>query len=117
LQEGGYTLAVEFRAAWVLRAKDPVLTIEIATADRILASEVLSADANDLVRIAFTVPSEVDVETCKIEFRLSHHANASLEIRELRLGATHPEAPRKKRLNSPSVFWRSSTLRLLHRPA
>jgi hypothetical protein len=101
----------------VLRAKDPVLTIEIATADRILASEVLSADANDLVRIAFTVPSEVDVETCKIEFRLSHHANASLEIRELRLGATHPEAPRKKRLNSPSVFWRSSTLRLLHRPA
>lgn len=117
LQGGGYTLAVKFRAAWVLRANDPVLTIEIATADRILASEVLSADAKDLVRIAFTVPSGADVETSKIEFRLSHHANASLEIGELRLGAVHPDAPRKNRLNSPSVFWRSSALRLLHRPA
>jgi hypothetical protein len=117
LQEGGYTLAVKFRAAWVLRAKDPVLTIEIATADRILASEVLSADAKDLVKIAFTVPSEADVETTKIEFRLSHHANASLEVSELRLGAMHPEAPRKNRLSSPTVFWRASALRLLHRPA
>jgi hypothetical protein len=117
LQAGSYSLAIKFRAAWVLRPKEPVLTIEIAAGEKVLLSEILSADVSELARLAFTVPAEADGDGNRIEFRLSHHANASLEIRELRLGAVHPGAPRKNRLSSPNVFWRSSALRLLHRPA
>jgi len=117
LQAGSYSLAIKFRAAWVLRPKEPVLTIEIAAGEKVLLSEILSADVSELARLAFTVPAEADGDGNRIEFRLSHHANASLEIRELRLGAEHPGAPRKTRLSSPTVFWRSSALRLLHRPA
>ena len=52
LQAGSYSLAIKFRAAWVLRPKEPVLTIEIAAGEKVLLSEILSADVSELARLA-----------------------------------------------------------------
>src|SRR5205085_11989444 len=117
LQAGGYTLAVSFRAAWVLRSKEPVLTIEIAAGDKILVSEVLSADAKESARLAFAVPAEADGDGNRIEFRLSHHANASLEIRDIRLSAAMHESREKYRPRSVAFSRLPQQLRLFHRAA
>ena len=117
LQAGSYSLAIKFRAAWVLRPKEPVLTIEIAAGEKVLLSEILSADVSELARLAFTVPAEADGDGNRIEFRLSHHANASLEIRELRLSAAIPATRKPNRLGAPALARLPQSLRRFHRAA
>jgi hypothetical protein len=117
LQAGGYTLAVKFRAAWVLRPKEPLLTVEIASGEKVLLSEVLSGDANEIAPVAFTVPPGTDGDGNRVEFRFSHHANASLEIRGLQLRGASSKTPKRNRLSAASFLWRSQPLRLFHRSA
>ena len=114
LQGGDYTLAVKLRAAWVLRAKDPVLTIEIAAGEKILLSEVLSADGNEFARLAFAAPAEADRDGNRIEFRFSHHANASVEVRGIQLSGASADISNRNRLPSQSISWFSQPLRLFH---
>jgi len=116
LQAGQYSLSVRFRAAWVLRPKEPVLTVEIAAGGKVLTVEVVSMDGTDSSNIEFTVPPGVDLDTDKMEFRFAHHANASLEVREVQLSAPHSTGSKKSRLSAPNFLWRSPPLRLFHRP-
>jgi hypothetical protein len=117
LQAGQYTLAVRFRAAWVSRPKEPVLTIEIAAGENVLLSVAFAADASDFARLGFTVPAEADGEGNRVEFRFSHHANASLEIRDIRLSAAMHESREKYRPRSVAFPRLSQQLRLFHRAA
>ena len=117
LQAGSYSLAVKFRAAWALRPKEPVLTIEIAAADRVLASEVLVTEARDVARIEFTVPPAADANNPRLEFRFSHHANASLEIRDVQLSAAIPATRKRNRLGAPALARLPQSLRRFHRAA
>jgi hypothetical protein len=115
LQEGRYNLIVRFRAAWVLRPGEPILTVEIAAGDRVLA-EVLATEARDVATIEFAVPSEAGADPVKIEFRFSHHANASLEIREAQLSASG-DTRQMSRLRVPAISRLPQSLRLFYRAA
>jgi hypothetical protein len=117
LQAGQYTLTARYRAAWVLRPEEPILTIEIASGRNILAAQVLSTQANDFTRIDFVVLPESAATADKVEFRLSHHANASLEIREIQLTATTTDTRKRDRLRTPIVPRLPRPLRLFHRDA
>lgn len=117
LQAGSYALAVKFRAAWVLRPKEAVLTIEIAAGEKVLLSELLLADANEFAQLAFTVPAEADGDGNRIEFRFSHHANASIEIRKIQLSAAMHESREKRRPGSVAFSRLPQQLRLFHRAA
>jgi hypothetical protein len=117
LQAGRYTLTLRYRASWVLRPKEPLLTVEIAAGQIVLASEVLTSESDQLAGIEFTVPPEAGAADSKVEFRLSHHANASLEIRSAQLGAAILESPKRSRLSAPTISRLSQPLRLFYRPA
>lgn len=117
LQAGRYTLTLRYRASWVLRPKEPLLTVEIAAGQNVLAAEVLTSDSEQLARIEFMVPPEAGAEDRKVEFRLSHHANASLEIRSAQLGAAILASPKRNRLSAPTISRLSQPLRLFYRPA
>jgi hypothetical protein len=117
LQAGRYTLTLRYRASWVLRPKEPLLTVEIAAGQNVLAAEVLTGDSEQLARIEFTVPPEAGADDSKVEFRLSHHANASLEIRSAQLGAANLASPKRNRLSAPAISRLSQPLRLFYRPA
>src|SRR5205823_2839605 len=116
-QGGRYSLTVRFRAALVLRPGEPILTVEIAAADRILGSEVVVTEARDIARIVFTVPPEADADNGRLEFRFSHHANASLEIRDVQLSAAISATRKRNRLGTPALARLPQSLRLFHRAA
>src|SRR5262249_2927753 len=105
LGAGRYSLSFRFRAAWVLRPNEPVLTVEIAAGDAVLAVQVVSTDVPGSSHIEFTVPPDFDATN--IEFRLSHHANASLEVLAVQLSAPRSTQARKSRLSVPSFLRRS----------
>jgi len=114
LQAGRYSVSVRFRAASVLRPNEPVLTVEIAGGEKVLAADVVLAEGKHSSSIEFTVPAG-ELDANNIEFRFSHHANASLEVHEVQLSALHSTAPKKRRPSALNFLWRSPPLRLIHR--
>jgi len=100
-----------------LRPGDPILTVEIAAADIVLASRVLVTEARDVARIEFTLPHEADADNPRLEFRFSHHANASLEIRDVQLSAATPATRKRNRLGPPALARLPQSMRLFHRAA
>lgn len=91
LQAGSYALSIRYRASRVEDRGQPILSVEIADGGRVLAAQAVSGEAADrAIAIAFDVPA-ANGRAEGVEFRFSHHANATLEILAVDLSA----APRR----------------------
>jgi SAM-dependent methyltransferase len=93
LDPGGYRLELRCRSSKIREPSLPILTVEVVVGPvTVAAVDITSQGLRDVVEIDFQISQALRHSGGRVEFRLSHHGRADLEVSGVRLLVSPPKS-------------------------